>query len=186
MWVSSWKDAGISMRKTWWCLPVLLSTAFASMADKPPLPPDPTENPVMVTSGFLNSHPDLRYRLLGMEAMREDRHGDAFKFFRRAAHFADKPSQGMVAEMLWNGDGVERDRALAYAWMDLAAERGYAGFLGLRERYWSALDEAGRARALEAGQEVRSEEHTSALQSLMRSSYAVFCLKKKKTNNTQS
>src|SRR3546814_9589378 len=28
----------------------------------------------------------------------------------------------------------------------------------------------------------RSEEHTSELQSLMRSSYAVFCLKKKKTN----
>src|SRR3546814_10495717 len=124
MWISSWKDAGIPMRKTWWCLPVLLSTAFASMADKPPLPPDPTENPVMVTSGFLNSHPDLRYRLLSMEAMREDRHGDAFKFFRRAAHFAD-----------------------------------------------------------------RSEEHTSELQSLMRISYAVFCLKKKNTtrcNNTST
>src|SRR3546814_9565529 len=31
----------------------------------------------------------------------------------------------------------------------------------------------------------RSEEHTSELQSLMRNSYAVFCLKKKKkTNNT--
>src|SRR3546814_7608843 len=30
----------------------------------------------------------------------------------------------------------------------------------------------------------RSEEHTSELQSLMRISYAVFCLKKKKTNNT--
>src|SRR3546814_4678358 len=29
--------------------------------------------------------------------------------------------------------------------------------------------------------EVRSEEHTSELQSLMRISYAVFCLKKKKT-----
>src|SRR3546814_3723289 len=29
---------------------------------------------------------------------------------------------------------------------------------------------------------VRSEEHTSELQSLMRISYAVFCLKKKKTN----
>src|SRR3546814_7177649 len=28
---------------------------------------------------------------------------------------------------------------------------------------------------------VRSEEHTSELQSLMRTSYAVFCLKKKKT-----
>src|SRR3546814_7489535 len=31
----------------------------------------------------------------------------------------------------------------------------------------------------------RSEEHTSELQSLMRSSYAVFCLKKKTTTNTQ-
>src|SRR3546814_8129920 len=30
------------------------------------------------------------------------------------------------------------------------------------------------------GGAVRSEEHTSELQSLMRSSYAVFCLKKKK------
>src|SRR3546814_7824920 len=35
----------------------------------------------------------------------------------------------------------------------------------------------------EAGAKVRSEEHTSELQSLMRISYAVFCLKKKK--NTQ-
>src|SRR3546814_4789092 len=32
----------------------------------------------------------------------------------------------------------------------------------------------------EAGQRVRSEEHTSELQSLMRISSAVFCLKKKK------
>src|SRR3546814_3161369 len=33
--------------------------------------------------------------------------------------------------------------------------------------------------------EVRSEEHTSELQSLMRISYAVFCLKKKKNNKTK-
>src|SRR3546814_3540710 len=31
---------------------------------------------------------------------------------------------------------------------------------------------------------LRSEEHTSELQSLMRISYAVFCLKKKKSHNT--
>src|SRR3546814_1313377 len=35
-----------------------------------------------------------------------------------------------------------------------------------------------------ADQDVRSEEHTSELQSLMRISYAVFCLKKKNQNNT--
>src|SRR3546814_6878999 len=32
----------------------------------------------------------------------------------------------------------------------------------------------------------RSEEHTSELQSLMRISYAVFCLKKKKSNTHQT
>src|SRR3546814_3690176 len=37
----------------------------------------------------------------------------------------------------------------------------------------------GRSKLIGGG-EVRSEEHTSELQSLMRISYAVFCLKKKK------
>src|SRR3546814_9851912 len=35
------------------------------------------------------------------------------------------------------------------------------------------------------GDESRSEEHTSELQSLMRTSYAVFCLKKKTTNKQE-
>src|SRR3546814_6817681 len=34
--------------------------------------------------------------------------------------------------------------------------------------------------------DTRSEEHTSELQSLMRISYAVFCLKKKKTKKTHN
>src|SRR3546814_1224925 len=34
------------------------------------------------------------------------------------------------------------------------------------------------------GDQLRSEEHTSELQSLMRISYAVFCLKKKKHTNS--
>src|SRR3546814_5015438 len=37
--------------------------------------------------------------------------------------------------------------------------------------------------ALCRGRKDRSEEHTSELQSLMRISYAVFCLQKKKTTN---
>src|SRR3546814_6065551 len=37
---------------------------------------------------------------------------------------------------------------------------------------------------LDGRREIRSEEHTSELQSLMRSSYAVFCLIKKKQNET--
>src|SRR3546814_15501012 len=41
----------------------------------------------------------------------------------------------------------------------------------------------GRVPVLDAS---RSEEHTSELQSLMRISYAVFCLKKKKKNTTEN
>src|SRR3546814_4063727 len=40
------------------------------------------------------------------------------------------------------------------------------------------------APAWQAVEVLRSEEHTSELQSLMRISYAVFCLKKKKYTNT--
>src|SRR3546814_2029643 len=43
----------------------------------------------------------------------------------------------------------------------------------------------GTAPARHRGRPERSEEHTSELQSLMRISYAVFCLKKKKENNRQ-
>src|SRR3546814_2722033 len=43
-----------------------------------------------------------------------------------------------------------------------------------RIRLWDA--------ALDRMELLRSEEHTSELQSLMRISYAVFCLKKKKNN----
>src|SRR3546814_8699522 len=41
-------------------------------------------------------------------------------------------------------------------------------------------------RARDAGFEVRSGEHTSELQSLMRISYAVFCLKKKKQKKSEN
>src|SRR3546814_3723106 len=48
-----------------------------------------------------------------------------------------------------------------------------------------------RARALAAADKVafawsRSEEHTSELQSLMRNSYAVFCLKNKNTHKSHN
>src|SRR3546814_4933351 len=46
--------------------------------------------------------------------------------------------------------------------------------------FWSTCVDAAPARA------PRSEEHTSELQSLMRISYAVFCLKKQKTTNITS
>lgn len=127
-------------------------------------PPDPTQDPVMRSAGFLSSHPDLRFRLLALEKRKAEEPEEAFKFFQRAAFYADKPSQAMVAEMLWSGIGISQNRPLAYAWMDLAAERGYALFVEARERYWQQLDEIERARAIEAGQDVYARYGDDAAQ----------------------
>src|SRR3546814_6364556 len=45
------------------------------------------------------------------------------------------------------------------------------------------LVELGQRSAIATDADTRSEEHTSELQSLMRISYAVFCLKKKKNTS---
>src|SRR3546814_4298599 len=58
-----------------------------------------------------------------------------------------------------------------------AAER--AEHLDLRSHGAAQVAPAARLPARQPG---RSEEHTSELQSLMRISYAVFCLKKKNSN----
>src|SRR3546814_2523604 len=49
---------------------------------------------------------------------------------------------------------------------------------------WRSAKGRGVRRVSEAADARRSEEHTSELQSLMRISYAVFCLKKKTNNST--
>src|SRR3546814_1556845 len=49
------------------------------------------------------------------------------------------------------------------------------------ELLWSIAGRLEQARRNIESVPLRSEEHTSELQSLMRISYAVFCLKKKKT-----
>src|SRR3546814_6372400 len=64
----------------------------------------------------------------------------------------------------------DTDRQIAYA---------YAG--GVVDRAGDGGGDTGQADFADA---TRSEEHTPELQSLMRISYAVFCLKKKKQTNT--
>src|SRR3546814_5476242 len=56
------------------------------------------------------------------------------------------------------------------------SQRRIAEHMGIAE----STVEKHLAKALRLVSEARSEEHTSELQSLMRISYAVFCLKKKK------
>src|SRR3546814_6628709 len=58
--------------------------------------------------------------------------------------------------------------------------RWSSGTCGLRKVTHSAGVSVSASNAENPIETIRSEEHTSELQSLMRNSYAVFCLKKKK------
>src|SRR3546814_9797997 len=67
-------------------------------------------------------------------------------------------------------------------------DNGFDPYLNVKRRAIGDRRPLAQLRMIEAaiGCDVtRSEEHTSELQSLMRISYAVFCLKKKNTQNTE-
>lgn len=118
-------------------------------------PPRVTDE--MVAAGFLEGHPDLRWRREAIIQQDAGRSALAFEQFKRAARYADKPSAAMVAEMYWEGIGVDQDRVMGYVWMDLASERMWRPFLAKREVYWAALGPEERSRAIEIGQAVYAE-----------------------------
>src|SRR3546814_16582659 len=74
--------------------------------------------------------------------------------------------------------GRPRPAGLRQAALGRAARAGGRGRLGVPARSGAVGHEAPEPSSV-----TRSEEHTSELQSLMRISYAVFCLKKKKQQN---
>src|SRR3546814_9190974 len=94
----------------------------------------------------------------------------------------------MAAERL-GGIGFELGGAFAGGMklQDPAARRGAdlaAPFLGnVAQESDHVLGRAGNQDLVVRHEQARSEEHTSELQSLMRISYAVFCLQKKKNSN---
>src|SRR3546814_3911179 len=82
---------------------------------------------------------------------------------------------GPVCEMTGNGGVKEEPRLIAA--MLVRAEQRIA-------RHRSRPRRDHQPGQMDEGTATRSEEHTSELQSLMRISYAVFCLKKKTHNDT--
>src|SRR3546814_10407968 len=65
-----------------------------------------------------------------------------------------------------------------------SAQRSTSGLLKSSRASYSVSGTIGGRTLLRLVMQKRSEEHTSELQSLMRISYAVFCLKKKTQLNT--
>src|SRR3546814_7173371 len=130
----------------------------------------------------------LYARLRGMDA---ERHGDLFGElldFTRLAPFttrlAGKLSGGMKQKLGLACALMARPRVL------LLDEPSVGVDPVSRQDLWrmvQALTDEGMAVVWSTAylDEARSEEHTSELQSLMRISYAVFCLKKKKKTHQE-
>src|SRR3546814_8781864 len=86
---------------------------------------------------------------------------------------------------VWETGDAPRDRrALPKRWCTLEREGPLTIITMNRPEAMNALHPAANAELAEIFDD-RSEEHTSELQSLMRISYAVFCLKKKNQIETQ-
>jgi len=79
-------------------------------------------------------HPDLFGEFAGMRHYAHHRFKEAMKYFEIGAYYADKLSQLSIGLMYMNGEGVAKDPAKAYAWLDLAAEREYPDFVATRDR----------------------------------------------------
>ncbi|KRG79311.1 hypothetical protein ABB30_01390 [Stenotrophomonas ginsengisoli] len=127
------------------CLLVCLLLPLTTLASGPAA--SLSDQRVMAVPGFLDSHPDLRFRKWAVDALHRHEVSTAMDYFRRSARFADKPSQGYLAEMYWHGVEMPADRALAHAWMTVAAERGYPMFVEMRERFAAGLSAEQRQRS---------------------------------------
>src|SRR3546814_10056278 len=92
----------------------------------------------------------------------------------RAAAQHRNPAPYFDGQSIPAGDALQgpRARKLQYGGCDIANMRKTL-LDAARRNVWTRNESGGSDAAF------RSEEHTSELQSLMRTSYAVFCLKKK-------
>lgn len=122
-----------------------------------PSAPDQEGVPLGHIDGFKKyafNHPNELWRMYALEAVHLGRTSAAAEYFERAALYADKFSQHRLSLLYWNGAGVDRDRAKAYAWADLAAERGFRDLLIIRETMWSELSSSERAAVSAVGPEM--------------------------------
>jgi hypothetical protein len=84
-------------------------------------------------------HPDLFGEYAGVRRYAHHDFAGAAKYFKIGAYYADKFSQLSLGLMYSNGEGVEKDPVAAYAWIDIAAERGYPDFVATRDRIKASL-----------------------------------------------
>ncbi len=92
-----------------------------------------------------------------VEATRHYESGDydsAYQGYRQSARWGNKLSQFNIGTMYYNGIGVSRDPARAWAWIELSAEREYPQLVHAADEIWRELDDNEQQRA----QRIHDEE----------------------------
>ena len=106
---------------------------------------------------FATYHPDQYYFKQAVEAFQLGRVDDTARFLEQSSRYGDKTAQMALALIARDGVGRAPDLAEAYAWFDVAAERGYPMFLAEREAAWLKLAPEEQARALELAKALHAE-----------------------------
>src|SRR3546814_1965854 len=106
-----------------------------------------------------------------------------------AAEFLNTADEAEIADVLYHYGEEPKSRRIARAIVAARPVERTGQLAGIVRKAVGHKPGARKDPATRTFQAIRihrSEEHTSELQSLMRTSYAVFCLKKKKTRHTQN
>lgn len=83
----------------------------------------------------------------GNRAYEDGMYREALQMFKASARWADKLSQFNLGVMHYKGQGTTTDPATAWAWFELAAERGYPQMVETADSLWADLDDDERVKA---------------------------------------
>jgi len=127
----------------------MLIAPWGSAAASTPPNPDDGEQALLTAMQNTNTwgHPDQYGEFTGMQAYAAGQYRTAFNDFKLGARYADKVSQLCIGLMYLSGQGLDKDPATAYAWISLAAERGYPEFVATRDKLGKQLTPAERSSA---------------------------------------
>ncbi|WP_157956511.1 SEL1-like repeat protein [Dyella sp. C11] len=120
---------------------------------------DPASHEVLAAMARTSTwgHPDEFGEFVGMRYYASGDYAKAMKYFDMGARYADKLSQLSIGLMYLNGEGVEKNPVMAYAWLSLAAERNYPRYVATRDAVGKQLDAGQRAQASEVLAQLSSE-----------------------------
>jgi len=98
---------------------------------------------------YAENAPGTHFLERGNRFFEQQDYAAAARYYRLAAHWADKLAQFNLGILYVNGDGVARDPLRGWAWIRLAAERGYPKYARVANDLWARFD-AEQRRAAQA------------------------------------